>query len=61
MKTKDPIAEADDDIAYSTGAIARAGEVLDDIRSGYYEPLAEKHGEAIGELAVSFHEVVHSV
>jgi hypothetical protein len=51
MKTKDPIAEADDDIAYSTGAIARAGEVLDDIRSGYYEPLAEKHGEAIGGLA----------
>jgi hypothetical protein len=52
MKTKDPIAEADDDVVYWTGAIARAEAVLKDIRDGYLDSAYERRNETAASVAV---------
>jgi hypothetical protein len=50
METKDPVAEADDDIAYWTGAIGRAEALLEDIR-GDTETMSEQIGDAVSSVA----------
>lgn len=52
MKTKDPIAEADDDVVYWTGAIARAEAVLRDIRDSYLDSAYERRNETAASVAV---------
>ena len=52
MKTEDPIADADGDVAYCTGAISRVEDVLRDIRDGYLDHAYEKRNEAAASLAV---------
>jgi hypothetical protein len=48
--TKDPVAEADDDIAYWTGAIGRAEALLEDIR-GDTDTTSERIGDAVSSVA----------
>jgi hypothetical protein len=52
METKDPIAEADDDVVYWTGAIARAEAVLKDIRDSYLDSAYERRSETAASVAV---------
>jgi hypothetical protein len=52
METKDPVAEADDDIAYWTGAIGRVEAVLKDLRDGYLDSAYEKRNETAAGVAV---------